>query len=83
MPYIKRSERPGIDHGIEQALEHITTPGQLNYAITAMCLGYLPAEASYGAYNAVMGVLSCASAELYRRHVAPYEDWALVRNGPV
>jgi broad-specificity NMP kinase len=38
---------------------------------------------NYTNVNSVMGVLSCVSAELYRRLAAPYEDRKIKENGDV
>lgn len=84
-PYIQSERRPRIDHGITDALEGIDNPGDLNFAITRLCLGYLAKDEnrSYRRYNSVMGVLACASHELYARHISPMEAEARKRNGDV
>ena len=85
MPYIQKDRRSPIDHGIASALEGIVNPGDLTYAITKLCLGYLGKDRSrtYQRYCSVMGVLACTSQELYRRHISPHEDEAMARNGDV
>lgn len=84
-PYIQPERRPRIDHGVTDALEGIDNPGDLNYAISRLCLGYLAksTKPSYHRYNSVMGVLACASHELYFRHISPHEAEARKRNGDV
>jgi len=58
--------------------------GELNYCITMLCLDYLAdKKLSYALLNEVMGVLSCARAEFYRRVVVPYEQAKCDENGDV
>ena len=58
------------------------TPGELNYAITVLCLQYLKSKGlNYENLNSVHGALDCASRELYRRITAPYEDSKVEENG--
>jgi hypothetical protein len=85
VPYIQAERRPAIAEPVERALAAVDNPGDLNFAITKLCLGYLAKDAkpSYRAFNTVMGVLTCAALELYRAHVARHEDRARVWNGPV
>lgn len=59
----------------------ITSEGDLNYAITRLCLAEVPE--TYADYNALIGVLECAKQEFYRRAVATYEDEKLIENGDV
>lgn len=85
MPYIEKERRWRIDLALN-ALE-ITDDGELNYAITKLCLRYLEttidSAARYADYNAVMGVLTCAQLEFYRMFVTPYEMDKRLQNGPV
>lgn len=68
-----------------------THPGTLNYIITRICLWWLRCRLrpvgsdwrSYQNFNEVIGVLECVKQELYRRHVAPYEDEKCEENGDV
>lgn len=80
MPYIVQSAR-------KPARYHPQNPGELNYAITTLVNQYLRDTAmsppNYNNWNEVIGVLECAKLELYRRHVAPYEDKKIVENGDV
>jgi hypothetical protein len=60
------------------------TPGDLNYLITNLIHAHIEFHGtSYLVFNEVMGVLECAKMELYRRHVAPYEDTKIEQNGDV
>ena len=78
MPYIRQEERL-------RAAKLPETPGELNYAITTLCVEYLHAVLSpgYQDMNEIMGVLECAKQEFYRQVVAPYEDRKLKENGDV
>jgi hypothetical protein len=80
MPYIRASTREKIALGMEPPI----TPGDLNYAITTLCLKYLQLYGNnYAMLNEVVGVLECAKLELYRRVIAPYEDQKKLENGEV
>jgi len=57
------------------------TEGELNYFITKMILNQDPQ--SYYEWNKMIGMLECCKAELYRRHVAPYEELKAKMNGDV
>ena len=94
MPYIKEEsrkqiERAGFDPANVDKLaalgEVLCTPGELNYVITKVCLGYLGLGGGphYAEFNEVIGVLECVKQELYRRAVAPYEDLKIQENGDV
>lgn len=78
MPYITQTERDAIDN-FEMLPE---TPGQLNYLLTVTVLDYIDSKGSgYTAFNDAIGALEACKLELYRRHVAPYEDSKIVSNG--
>ena len=77
MPYIEKKDRT------TETLKWPVGPGQLNYAITELILGYLPRHPSYKDFNEVIGVLECAKLELYRRMVVPYEIKKQGENGDV
>lgn len=83
MPYIDKSLRPRLDASLEYLIEDIQTEGELNYAITRLCKGFLSNSPSYAEYNSVMGVLECAKQEFYRRMVTVYEDEKIKQNGDV
>jgi len=79
MPYITKERRRDLFSG-----DFAKTPGELNYAITQLVLGYkIDDPPSYTYYNEVIGVLECVKLELYRRMVAPYEDKKREENGDV
>lgn len=84
MPYIPDSRRKEIGDFTFTT----TKPGELNYAITCLCLNYLgdidPVDDNtYSDYNEVIGVLECVKQELYRRLIVPYEDEKCEENGDV
>lgn len=81
MPYVTREQRAQLDPTLN-ALPALTA-GELNYAITKLCLRNLGSTPTYDDYNRVMGVLSGASQEFYRMAVAKYEDDKIVQNGNV
>lgn len=89
MPYIKQEERRRIETGspespISTLGRRCRTPGELNYALTSICLEYLDnGPLKYADYNEVIGVLTCVIQELYRREVSRYEDEKSVINGDV
>ena len=79
MPYIKQEQRKELAQGRPPK-----DPGELNYQITRMVLDYLKGKGeSYAVFNEIMGVFTCASAEFYRRWVAPYEEKKIEENGDV
>lgn len=79
MPYITKERREELNKEVV-----FRASGELNYAITILCLEYLSqGEISYTRLNEVMGALDCAKLELYRRLVAPYEDLKMEENGDV
>lgn len=89
MPYIKKDRRLAIatsDEGGECILAeaHVQDAGELNFAITTLCLDYERFYGrSYKVFNEIIGALECAKLEMYRRMIAPYEDMKVVENGDV
>lgn len=87
MPYIPGDRRAalaqaGFDPSVARKFEG---PGELNYAITMLCIEYVNSRGgiNYTVLNAVIGALSCAQAEFYRRAVADYETIKGIQNGDV
>lgn len=77
MPYIHEADR-------EVARFLPRSPGELNYALTHLCLLYLAAtKGRYADHAEVVGALECCKLEFYRRACAELEDAAIVRNGDV
>ncbi len=86
MPYIKQSERDTLKPLVDLISQSgITSEGNLNYIITALCNKYLHDNKPFGykSVNAVVGVLDCAKMEFYRRVAAKYEDTKIIENGDV
>lgn len=62
----------------------VSTPGELNFALTAQCIDYLLFKGlSYQAINDVVGALEGAKLEFYRRIAVPYESKKIGLNGDV
>lgn len=78
MPYLPNDMRDTVDS------LGASTPGQLNYALTRLCLTYIDEVGlDYAAINDVIGALECAKQEFYRRVAVPYEDKKRKENGDV
>ena len=85
MPYIDKEKRTKFDSFVASMdMLDIAGPGELNYFITLLTHKYLNQRPeSYGMYNDVVGALESAKLELYRRHIASYEDLKIRNNGDV
>ena len=84
MPYIKQSERGWIDKHVEHWPGNLTSPGELNYAITKIVMEFLkPLDFNYTKIALVTGVLENVKQEFYRRVVKPYEQGKQQENGDV
>lgn len=77
MPYIPKISRK------EPQPNTIDYIGHLTYILYASCLEALPNTPCYSDYNALVGALECTKLELYRRHIAPYEDKKIAEHGDV
>ncbi len=77
MPYIANTERPRARIAPE-------TPGELNYSISAACAQYIRHKGlSYTTINDILGALSGAQLEFYRRLATDYEDKKIALNGDI
>jgi hypothetical protein len=93
MPYIQKLEREkfvieDVNERAFDALGHIgemcENAGDLNYAITTIVQTYMKEKGEkYQHYNDVIGALEGCKLELYRRHIARYEDIKIAENGDV
>jgi hypothetical protein len=83
MPYLNADDRAWIDTDQLDAIDGLSTPGELNYLITAAVIRYLGKFPKYERLNAAIGALECAKLELYRRVVSPYEYSKIEDNGDV
>jgi len=80
MPYID-SSRTSFEPTVSRVA---TKPGELNYQMARLIRGYIAMNGlSYTTLNAIAGVLSCLSMEVYRRITAKYEDEKMSENGDV
>jgi hypothetical protein len=85
MPYIKKENRDRLKPLVD-AFEtvEILSSGELNYLLTMLTHRFLNQESeSYSRYNDAMGALEGAKLELYRRHIASYENDMIKANGDV
>lgn len=85
MPYISPTDRKQFEELVKTvSLTKIETAGELNYLITRLVHSFLKQDnESYQAYNDALGALEGAKLELYRRHIASYEDKKISENGDV
>lgn len=84
MPYIKQNRREELSLDINTLAKKINDVGELNYTITQLCRKFLECSpGKYADYNAIVGVLSCAQLEFYRRAVSIYEQQKILENGDV
>lgn len=88
MPYITHEERerftPALASLAAAMDEDDVTAGQVNYLLCIVAKLYVDKKgARYATFNDVMGAFEGASAEFYRRVVAPYEDGKIRANGDV
>ena len=90
MPYIPKSTRiafASAEREIAAAmslLAHKVGPGGLNYLLTVVIREYLISKGTnYATVNDILGALSGAKSEFYRRVAAPYEDKKILENGDV
>lgn len=78
MPYVPQYIRQELHGG------HAKSPGGLNYQITRLLVTYIDAHGlSYQTINDILGALTGAQLEFYRRVAAPYEDGKIIQNGDV
>jgi len=79
MPYIDQKSRDLLQNG-----KCPETPGELNYLISNLLAEYTNnKKLSYQVINDVMGALSSAQAEYYRRLAIPLENLKMSLNGDV
>jgi len=90
MPYIAHEARKMLDDAINDLIACLErhqqleiSDGELNYIVTRLIFAKWRNNATYRTGNAIIGMLECAKAEFYRRHLAPYEDKKAAENGAV
>ena len=82
MPYVEKAQRISMNQEIKDI--PMGSPGNLNYAITELCLYYLKVHGvKYTTYNDIVGALECCKHEFIRREVNDYEDLKIQQNGDV
>lgn len=80
MPYITQQQRESL----HQAEYRPSTAGELNYMFTALAKQYIDDNGlSYKSINDILGALTGAQMEFYRRVAQPYEDVKKDLNGDV
>lgn len=83
MPYIKDKDRSMFYEAVHLGAD-ARCAGDLNYIFTKVALGYIYDKGEkYQNYNDIIGALEGCKLELYRRHIAPYEDEKIKENGDV
>ncbi len=82
MPYIPQDRRRSLDEHFFGVVNEIENEGELNYVFMRILVLLLKKwGVNYARLNTMMGVLSCVSAEFYRRVVASYEAAKISENG--
>jgi hypothetical protein len=85
MPYVDDQSRADLEL-VSLALKESppATAGELQYVIARAIAEFMDmSDKRYQDMNDVMGALSGAQQEFYRRVVAPYEDSCIKRNGDI
>ena len=78
MPYIRAETRQELTERDPR------NPGELNFLITMICWDYIRNNGrTYQHLNDVIGALTAAQLEFYRRVVAPYEEMKIEENGDI
>ena len=81
MPYISPDARLRL---LSEDDPKPTTPGEVNFLITEIILGYTASSRpSYTEYATLVGILETCKMELYRRLVVPYENNKIAQHGDV
>jgi hypothetical protein len=90
MPYISIDRRYEIAPenvdvpGVIIVVDEITNAGELNFAITELCKAYFENNGGrYQQINDILGALTGAQLEFYRRKAGPYEDQKIKEKGDV
>lgn len=84
MPYIAPEERRLIDAQMHFINVEVMTKGQVNYLLSCLVARWVRVKGrSYHSLSEGHGLLQDATAEYYRRVMAPYEDQKIAENGDV
>lgn len=82
VPYIPQNRRDILLKDLMDS-EGPQNAGELNFVFTVIIKKYLRDGLSYQKINDILGALSGASQEFYRRVVEPYESEKIKTNGDV
>ncbi len=89
MPYIIKKERPQFNEISKQLTDILLEKyehdfeGRINYFIFKTLLTLFRHNKRYFTANKLDGILGCVQKEFYRRHIGPYEDECIEKNGDV
>lgn len=86
MPYINRTDRKQYQNILNELATMVpkdprSRPGHMNYIISLLINKVYGTELRYSDHNEVIGMLTCAQQEFYRRYTAPYEDKKITEQG--
>jgi hypothetical protein len=73
MPYIPQGDRTKLDAVLDCAAARCGNVGELTYALTRLCLRYLPDEPRFSDYAEVTAALEVTKIEVYATRIGPYE----------
>jgi hypothetical protein len=87
-PYVDEDIRNDLDMEINALLRSWRdragcNPGALNYIISRLLGAAFKHDPAYRTINGLVGAVTCATLEFYRRVAAPHEGLAKQRNGDV
>jgi hypothetical protein len=84
---LKKLEEPqAYEEEVDERTKAAAMPedsGELTFALTKVCLDYLTHTYRFEDLAQAIAALECTKLELYRRVVAPYEDYKKEQNGDV
>ena len=84
-PYIKQERRKVLNKKsqLEMLGLECQNEGELNFALTMICKGYLNkfGMIRYARLNTIVGAIECCKLEFYRRQVVLYEDLKIKEPG--
>lgn len=88
MPYVKQERRRVLDPNINGLISRCTSGGDITYCIYRLLVGLVTQQKNGEGlkYNYLAGLLGCVTSareEFYRRIVVPYEDNKIIENGDV
>jgi len=89
MPYIVKDKRAMLDPAVQSLADAFRSlddegnfAGNLNYVLSKLFMTLYP-SANYRRFNEMIGALECCKLELYRKRIAPYEEFKERENGPL